>query len=464
MNRPFVAPLIILLGTALIIACSTGTLWFDEILSFQWAKSAKNPWQLLELYRHDNNHPLNTLWLMLLGENRPPWAYRALSIVSGIVSLILIHRLAVRLSPRFAWVPLLLAATSFPLVLYFSEARGYAPAIACLLGAYATLTGNGRANWRVPLFWLLCILAILAHATALTILAAMGAASLFRGVFEKQKPFELIGSLSLWFGLPLFAAIIFLLFFLKEMMVAGGPEYPLPLVIAHLFRYAFGIPSATPGSMALAVAGMAIIGSALAFGKFPDPASRFFFIGAILVFPALSLISADTTFLYFRYFLVSLPFIYLLAGPATERLSQSSRLITISAVLLCVVSIIGQIPRIWTLATLGRGAYFDTFQKIASDSDPQKSIVSNNEMELAILLSHFRRRFDFLEPLHCIPASKLETDIPHWIVYTSQEDPPATPQISLELNGQFYNLVSSHLSAPVSGTHWTLYQIQPNTP
>ena len=55
MNRPLVAHLLILLGAALIIACSTGTLWFDEILSFQWAKSAKNPWQLLELYRHDNN-------------------------------------------------------------------------------------------------------------------------------------------------------------------------------------------------------------------------------------------------------------------------------------------------------------------------------------------------------------------------------------------------------------------------
>jgi hypothetical protein len=216
--------------------------------------------------------------------------------------------------------------------------------------------------------------------------------------------------------------------------------------------------------MALAVAGIAIIGCALAFGKFPDPASRFFFIGAIFVFPALSLISEDTTFLYFRYFLVSLPFIYLLTAPAAERLSQSSRLIRISAVILCAASIIGQIPRIWTLSTIGRGAYCDSLQQIAFDPDPQKSIASNNEMELAIVLSHFRRRFDFLEPLHCIPASNLETDIPHWIVYSSQEDPLATPQIRLELNGNFYNLVSSHRSAPVSGTHWTLYKIQNTNP
>ena len=88
------------------------------------------------------------------------------------------------------------------------------------------------------------------------------------------------------------------------MMVAGGPEYPLPLVIAQLFRYAFGIPSATSGSMALAVVGIAIIGRALAFGQLLDPPSRFFLIRAISVFSAVPLISAATTFLYTCYFLL----------------------------------------------------------------------------------------------------------------------------------------------------------------
>lgn len=49
MNRPAATILMVLLGAALMAACSTGTLWFDEILSLQWAKSAENPWQLLEL-------------------------------------------------------------------------------------------------------------------------------------------------------------------------------------------------------------------------------------------------------------------------------------------------------------------------------------------------------------------------------------------------------------------------------
>jgi hypothetical protein len=85
-NGRLVTAGLLVLGSALIVAAARGTLWFDELLSLQWARSAQHPWQLLELYRHDNNHPLNTLWLMLVGEDRPPIAYRVLSVASGITT------------------------------------------------------------------------------------------------------------------------------------------------------------------------------------------------------------------------------------------------------------------------------------------------------------------------------------------------------------------------------------------
>jgi hypothetical protein len=74
--------------------------------------------------------------------------------LSGFVVLVLVWLAARRLSEKFAWVPLLLAATSFPLVLYASEARGYAPALACLLGAWLVVSNetDRGAVWRVPVF------------------------------------------------------------------------------------------------------------------------------------------------------------------------------------------------------------------------------------------------------------------------------------------------------------------------
>lgn len=460
MNRPAATFLMVLLGAGLMAACSTGTLWFDEILSLQWARSAKNPWQLLELYRHDNNHPLNSLWLMAVGEGQPPWAYRLLPAASGIASLALIHRIARRLSPRFAWIPLALSATSFPLVLYSSEARGYAPAIACLLGAYAAITGTGRTIWRAPLFWLLCTAAVLAHGTALAILAAMGTASLLRGILEKQAPAAILGNLALWFAAPFLAATAHWHFFLREMAIAGGPEYTVPAVLAQFFGYAFGIPGAGSLPATAAWAGLALLAAAIAFGKFPDPPTRWFFAGATAVFPALSLLAADTTYLYFRYFLVCLPFVYLLAAPVAERVSGFGRAASIPALALLAASILGQAPRLWALAAQGRGSYLAALESIASDPDPVKTIVSNNDMQVGFVLGHYRARLPALEPLRFTPTSKAAETSPHWILYATQEDPPAPPQPTIELHGKIYQNVSFHRSAPVSGAHWAVYKIQ----
>jgi hypothetical protein len=464
MNRPLVAPLLILLGTALIVACSTGTLWFDEILSFQWAKSAKNPWQLLELYRHDNNHPLNSLWLMLLGENRPPWAYRLLSIVSGIASLILIHHLALRLSHRFAWVPLLLAATSFPLVLYFSEARGYAPAIACLLGATVLILSDTPRTWHIPLFWILCGLAVLSHGTSLVVLASLGTGFLVRGILEKKPPLPHLGDLLLWFAIPFAVASAHWFLFLREMIVAGGPEYPVPVVLTHFFGYALGIPGAGKGHFAIAASGTLAVATALLLGRFPTSATRWFFGFVTVLFPTLSLLATDTTYLYFRYFLVSLPFVYLLAAPIAERVSKMGRIpVTAATLLLCAI-VAGQFPRLWTLATQGRGDYLNALSHIASDASSSPTIVSNNDLQVGLVLGYLRSRHPDLKPLRFLPQKSHTESAPSWILYATQEDPPTVPEPAIDLNGRRYAALAKHLSSPVSGAHWTLYKIQPNTP
>jgi hypothetical protein len=78
-----VAAAIILLATLVFIICARGELWFDEVLSLQWAKNTATPWQLLTDYRHDNNHLLNSLWLWLVGIRAPELVLRALAVASG---------------------------------------------------------------------------------------------------------------------------------------------------------------------------------------------------------------------------------------------------------------------------------------------------------------------------------------------------------------------------------------------
>ncbi len=48
-----------------------------------------------------------------------------------------------------------------------------------------------------------------------------------------------------------------------------------------------------------------------------------------------------------------------------------------------------------------------------------------------------------------------------WLVWCSAF---TVSEIAIDLNGRRYAAVAKHLSAPVSGAHWALYTIQPNTP
>ncbi len=460
MNGKFVIAGLLLLGTALIVAAARGTLWFDELLSLQWARSAQHPWHVLELYRHDNNHPLNTLWLLLAGGDRHPWVYRALSMVSGVIALALVWLSARRLSEKFAWVSLLLAATSFPLVLYASEARGYAPALACLLGAWLVVsaqTGLG-AVWRVPVFWLLCLGAMFSHGTSLVVLAALGVYFLVDRRARGGSWGRVLGGAALWFGLPLAAAALYWFFFLRLMIIAGGPEYTLPQVLAHFFGYSLGIPGAGSAPWPITVAGLAAVTAALVFGRFPDAATRVFFVGAVVIFPALSLLATDTTYLYFRYFLVSLPFVYLLAAPLADLLSARAPAWRVAGAVLLSAIVVGQIPRLGTLIGLGRGDYAAALARIASESAAGTKIVSNTELQVGFLLGHLKRSKPELAGLTLVPQARAAEDKADWIVFTGQEDPPTAPQEAIELHGDVYRAVSVHHSAPVSGSHWTVYR------
>ena len=95
---------------------------------------------------------------------------------------------------------------------------------------------------------------------------------------------------------------------------------------------------------------------------------------------------------------------------------------------------------------------------IAEDSSPDKSIVANNEMQVGFALGHNKKLHPELEPLTLVPQARAAEQPTQWIVYVTQDDPPAPPGASINLHGSSYRLVSFHPSAPVSGAHWAIYR------
>ncbi|MEI7864761.1 MAG: hypothetical protein WCI38_05260 [Chthoniobacterales bacterium] len=455
-----IAAAIILAATAVLALAAMGELWLDEILSLQWAKEAASPLDLLRIYRHDNNHPINTLWLFLLGPERMALTYRTLAIFSGSLSLVLLYVTTAKLNPEGRLFTLALGAGSYAWILYGSEARGYAPALACSLGACWIIfrtDGKASAGW-VILFWIVSITAVLAHATAVYPLAALGGWFVFCRMAERQPWRQVISATIAWFMLPAIATAAYYLYFLRPMMVAGGPIQSGWSIAADFFGYGFGLPVRGVWLLSGPLLGTVSLLAGLRWGNFAIPHIRIFFILVLAIFPFAGLLAAKDNFLCFRYFLVCLPFALMLIGALFARLAGSgiAGKILVGGVMLALLGT--QVPRMAALVTLGRGSCRNVLARIASAPPGSQTVISEHELMLGLVMEFYRARDPKLGTIRYLPGWIQPSIVPEWVVTHSQEDPAPEPKKSLEVNGSSYLLNSTFHAAPVSGAHWFLYR------
>ena len=124
---------LVALGLGLRIAGAQGALWLDEAWSAKQAHDAGTPLAVFLNINHDNNHHLNSLWLLLVGFDAPPLLARALSIVTGTAAILVAGLIGTRRGLALGLITALLFAVSPALVTLGSEARGYAPMTLALL-------------------------------------------------------------------------------------------------------------------------------------------------------------------------------------------------------------------------------------------------------------------------------------------------------------------------------------------
>jgi hypothetical protein len=115
-----------LVGLALRIAAARGGLWTDEAWSVVFAAQARDPLGVFLRINHDNNHHLNSLWLQAVGMHASPLLERAPAILAGTLTIPVAALLFARRSAVGAVAAAALFAISPMMVVYGSEARGYA--------------------------------------------------------------------------------------------------------------------------------------------------------------------------------------------------------------------------------------------------------------------------------------------------------------------------------------------------
>lgn len=444
-------------AAALILLAARGSLWFDEIWSLTLAERCPGPWDVLE-QRFDNNHVLNTLYLWaVVSESTSAHRYRLLSVISGIASVGIVAWIASRRSAGEGLLALVLVASSYPLVLYWSEARGYAPAMLCALVAFAIL----RSTWtrlgpgRVLAFWLALALGILAHLTFVLAAFALGVAAVVRELRSTDAPWIRLARLAVLFLVPLAFFAAFWMTFVRDMRVIGGPVLSYRQVVATAAIMLLGLPDGarwqTPamlGCLAVVVAG-----SVVAWRRRPEEGA--FYMAVLLVGPFGLLAATRPEHLYFRYFVVAFPFFCLLLAQLLGVACRGRRSAWALATLLVVGPwLVGHGRRVEALVVWGRGDDRAALRRIATHSPPGELRIGCDG-ETQMLLDFYARELPPDQTVRAIDASRWRTELPEWLITRSLQrgyDPP--PELELGESVR-YRRVETYRHGGASG--WTSF-------
>jgi hypothetical protein len=460
-----VAAGIIVAGGLLRLAASLDQPWMDEVWSIANALRVRSPIQILTSLTLDNNHPLNTLWLWLVGSTTRWWLYRALAVTSGLLTLVVTARVRPRPPGPEGLVRLALTSLSFPLVLLGSEARGYAPAMLCGLVAYLLLQGDDRPSpaRRLALTTVL-VTGMLAHPTTLYIVVALGVWAFVRARAGGARLIAAAGRAAVLLAPAVAITALLLSVYVWRFKIGGAPALGPPILFQWL-TLTIGAPR--EGAPALVGAGVAVLilggGLFLAWRK-RDEDWAFLLVATLL--PPLMQLVVNPNVAMARYLLIPLPLMFVVLARTLVRVGRAGTPGRWLAGVAVVAILAGNLVQIERLLRITRGHYVEAIAfMMEHGSRPEVSIGSYHDY--LMVLEFYARKVPRPRPVRYEPLA-LDTPperLPEFfLIHSFDREPDA--EATVTIHGGRYDLafVAPYLGE-LSGFHWLVYrQAPPPTP
>ncbi len=425
---------IVLIGLAVRVAASLGSPWLDELWSWRMAMAGD------VLAAHDNNHLLNTLWLWLVGDYRSPLMWRLPAILAGGVTIVLAWTLLKRLGRVHAAMGAMFVAVAYPLVVYQSEARGYALMLACLLACIELqlrlFSSNATVERRLRLSMAICAgVGVMSHlslaiAYPLLVLAAIVVRPAERSAMDVLRDHAM--------AIILIATWIFT--FGLRMGIGGGPEIGIMQVLSETAAAMTG----AEGAYAIVLLPVLVLLSLLLTRRREPRVIGMLGVLALL-YPLLVLVAKDRL-LYVRYFLPAmLPAMLLIAAGVGEALRRP-RLRHATAILaIALASLQGMMT--FDLITRGRDSHGIALRDIAQAYSPSLATVgSDAEFQLRTIAFYHDET-----PLAVVPSKSQ----PDWFIVMHE-----TPAHEAEtaIGPARYDRHALYRAPGLSGITWTVYK------
>ncbi|MFO0581386.1 MAG: hypothetical protein U0229_03860 [Anaeromyxobacter sp.] len=442
------------LAAGLRLAAAQGDLWLDELWSVRLAEQAGSIGGVLRLH-HDNNHPLNTAWLLLCGADAAPWLLRLPAVLSGATLAALALRFTLRPGRLEAGAAAALTAASPLLVQYGSEARGYALALLAAAWAYAAMdrwleARTAGAAWS---FCLAAVAGLLAHLTTLFVLAACAGWAATALAADRREPPRRAHLLVL--ALPAVALAALWAIDLRHLTLGGGPPWEAGSVLRELLRAAFGLPRGAAELVALAPLGMAAAGLA-GLVRARDPRAVFFAL--VLALPPLAVTLVRPDYVAPRSFLVAVPFAFLLVARGLA-LAVASR--PAAGAALVVAFLAAAVPATLRLVEPGRGHPVAAAAFLLAAAPGPFSIGGDHELRVGVVLDAAFRRLHASERVTWVPEEAWAASPPDWLVLHALDERGEAASALALTSGARYELAAAFPHAGLSGLSYLLYRRAP---
>ncbi len=244
----YALPSIILCGILLRIAAAANTeLRFDELISLDLVSVIQSPWNILLTLHHDNNHPLASFVIFVVGVGKytPAIWYRVAPILSSLFGMALFFLILKKRanSSLPALIGVALFSSSLLSITLSSEIRGYSFAATSALFAFF-LHSSRRDLLGAIGFTVASCIGLLAHATYILFFTAMGVADLIllqwsTTTQNQRKDFSVFCGR---YGCSsLFLILVYIVFY-RHLPPVSAPIIPWNDTVASTLSLTFGGP------------------------------------------------------------------------------------------------------------------------------------------------------------------------------------------------------------------------------
>jgi hypothetical protein len=451
----------LLVAAALRTAAATGPLWLDEIWSLELASQAKSAAAVLTETRADNNHVLNTLYLRAVGLGRNPIVYRLPAVAFGTAAVFLGTLIASRWGRTEAVIASTLLGSSYLLVHYSSEARGYSPAIFfALLGCEVLLRNADVPRWQwIVTFWGSGLLGLLSHPIYIHFLVAVACWSftvLSAGTADWRSTTR---QLAVLFGIPALLAGVVYWSMWRHLDLGGGPAYSLGGVLLQTGSLALGGPANGWSELLAAILVVGTCGLAI-WQLREDRFHSGLLLMLLILVPVAMAMAVRPPFLFPRYFLIAVlavPFGVAVVLGKLFRHGQFGRFLAASLLLACIGANLLHVTR---LVNVGRGQYLEALNHMARTTDEGKlTLTSDHSFGVQKLIAFYAPQM--------LPPCRVEyhrgdrwpTEGPDWLIlHRTAESSAELPGKSLEIDGHRFQLDRMFDCSILSGWQWWCYR------